>query len=230
MLSLRTNTLLKNLPTAEFERLSSHMSPVTLSKGQTLFDLGQRTAHVYYPVDAIVSMMQDLADGHSVETYMLSRSFMVGLGAIKEPSFYRAHVRSTGLAYRMSVASLQRESAQCPEYTQAVEHGLHRMVKHLSIGMACSKRHPVEQQFMRWLLITLDRTESPVIAMTHQELSDLLGFRREAITLAIGKLARAGSLRHGRGVIEVIDRLALEQGVCDCYWMGQEKTPPWRTA
>ena len=81
-------------------------------------------------------------------------------------------------------------------------------------------------KLMRWMLITLDRTFQPTIEMTHQEISERLGFRREAITLALGKLTERGHIHIRRGTIEVICREALEAQVCDCYWIGQEKIKP----
>jgi isocitrate lyase len=110
---------------------------------------------------------------------------------------------------------------------------LGRAVAQLSQAIVCGKHHSVEQQLLRWLLITLDRTLVPSIDMTHQEISERLGFRREAITVAVGKLMERGYIQVRRGTLEVIDRQALEAQVCDCYWIGQGKikpdfSKPWR--
>ena len=96
----------------------------------------------------------------------------------------------------------------------------------MSQSLVCSKRHTVEQQLIRWMLITLDRTLEPIIPVTHQELSEILGFRREAITLTFCKLARQGCIRTSRGQIEVLDRAALETFSCECYWLGQGAARP----
>ena len=57
------------------------------------------------------------------------------------------------------------------------------------------------------------------INITHGDIAALLGFRREVITLALGKLEEAGAIQRGRGVIEVVQREALENISCDCYWL-----------
>lgn len=62
--------------------------------------------------------------------------------------------------------------------------------------------------------------------MTHQEISTRLGFRREAITLALGKLTVLDYIESRRGAIEVTCREGLESLVCDCYWIGQQKPKP----
>lgn len=224
--SPRFNALLADLPEAEFNTLTQHMDLVSLKKGQTLFHRGQVPKFVYFPVGAIVSMLNDMIDGYSVETFMLGRACLVGVGTLGEPSFYRAEVRNAGLAYRMTSSALIRERAQCPVYMRTAFAATNRMLMQLSQVIACGKRHPIDQQLIRWILITLDRTLTSTISCTHQEIADLLGFRREAITLALQKIAENDSISTNRGKIEVIDRDVLESLACECYWIGQQRKKP----
>ncbi|PUE58739.1 hypothetical protein B9Z44_03495 [Limnohabitans curvus] len=220
----RFNTLLAELPASEYEKLAPHMELVSLVKGETIFKMGDIPTHVYYPVGAIVSMMIDMADGYSVETYMLGKSSTVG--ALNAPSFYRAYVRSSGLAYRLPMSILQREYLFCPVYMRVAMTAMRRMLMQLSQSIACGKHHSLEQQLIRWMLITLDRISTSKIAITHKELSGILGFRREAMTLSLKRLTGLGYIESRRGEIEVINRKGLEALSCDCYWIGQEKKRP----
>ena len=222
----RLNQLLANLPDSEFQKLASHMELISLVKGETLFRMGEVPTHVYYPVGAIVSMMNEMSDGYGVETYMLGKSCMVGVGALNVPIFYSAYVRSSGLAYRLPVSILLRENLFCPVYMKNAMAAMRRMLMQLSQSIACGKHHSVEQQLIRWMLITLDRITTTKIAITHQELSRILGFRREAVTLALKRLGSVGCLTSRRGEIEVLHRSILETRSCDCYWIGQDKTRP----
>ena len=72
----------------------------------------------------------------------------------------------------------------------------------------------------------LDRTLDVRVAVTHAQLAALLGVRREGITLVLGRLAGRGWVQNERGMLTVIDRTGLESMVCECYWVGQNKTPP----
>lgn len=220
----RFNTLLAELPASEYEKLAPHMELVSLVKGETIFKMGDIPTHVYYPVGAIVSMMIDMADGYSVETYMLGKSSTVG--ALNAPSFYRAYVRSSGLAYRLPMSILQREYLFCPVYMRVAMTAMRRMLMQLSQSIACGKHHSLEPQLIRWMLITLDRISTSKIAITHKELSGILGFRREAMTLSLKRLTGLGYIESRRGEIEVINRKGLEALSCDCYWIGQEKKRP----
>lgn len=222
----RANELLAQLPDSEYQQFRPHLELTSLSKGQDLFQPGDLPSHVYFPIGAMVSVMKDMEDGFSVETYMLGKSSMVGHCAVFGPCFYRANVRSSGLAYKLLVSTLHRLMPTCPMFVQSAMRLMGRAIAQLSQAVVCCKHHSVEKQMMRWMLITLDRTFESEIPMTHQEIADRLGFRREAITLALGKLMERGHILVKRGVIDVVDRQALEARVCDCYWIGQEKTKP----
>jgi CRP-like cAMP-binding protein len=221
-MSPRTNSLLADLPDHELDAMARHMQLVALQKGQVLFHAGEIPSHVYFPVGAIVSMMNDSLEGESLETYMLGKTCMVGVGTLGQPSFYRAQVRSSGLAYRMPAQALQRLRAECPRYLHNVQAATNRLLTQSMQNLVCCKRHPVEQQLIRWMLVTLDRTLQTQIQITHQELAEILGFRREAITLNLKKMTEDQALLVHRGLIEVLDRRMLEERACECYWIAQQ--------
>jgi Mn-dependent DtxR family transcriptional regulator len=81
----------------------------------------------------------------------------------------------------------------------------------------CNRHHAVDQQFCRWLLLTLDRLPASDIVMTQELLSNILGVRRASVTEAAGNLQRDGLIRYERGRITVLDRLGLERRSCECY-------------
>lgn len=216
----RSNELLANLPDHEFVTMTSRMQLVSLVKGQVLFEAGQRLQEVHYPVGAFVSMMVELSDGFSVEANMFGQSCMVGVGATGIPSFYCAKVRSSGLAYRLALEDLKQARMTCPAYVFNSQDAMQRMFRQLALLIICGKRHSVEQQLARWMLTTLDRTLSDVIPITHQELSELLGFRREAVTLSLGRFCESGLIAGSRGQLYVLDRSKLENFSCDCYRLG----------
>jgi DNA-binding MarR family transcriptional regulator len=64
---------------------------------------------------------------------------------------------------------------------------------------------------------TLDKTQGHSLQITHQEIADTLGIRRESVTLAAGKLSQEGLIEISRGQLEVLDRPKLEARACECY-------------
>lgn len=199
---------------------------MVLRKGQTLLAMGQRPSYVYFPVNALVSMLIDLPDGESVEAAALGRTSAVGFAALDVPSFYRASVRIAGLAYRIPVRVLKHEEKHCPVYMHGVVRFMGRMLAHMSLTLACSKHHSTDQQIIRWLLTTMDHSLTPVIQITQQEIADLLGFRREVVAMTLQKFKKRGEIKISRGLLEVLNRPALEKASCDCYWREQERQRP----
>ena len=225
-MSPQQNHLLSDLPADESGAFARHLKQVLLHKGQVLLEAGEVPRHVYFPVGAMVSMLNDSRDGDSLETYMFGKTCMVGVATVGQPSFYRAQVRSAGPAYELPVSSLVKLRSQCPTYFQNAASAVNRMVMQLSQALVCSRHHVLEQQLIRWILITLDRSLSACIEISHLELSELLGVRREAVTLNLNKMAARGEVALRRRVLEVLDREALEARSCDCYWHGQQTKRP----
>ena len=222
----RNNGLLSILPETEYNAFAGQLKRVFLRKGDVLFEAGEVPRHVWYPVGAVVSMMIDSAEGEPLETCMFGKTCMVGVATLGQPSFYRAQVRSAGAAYQLPVTALGSLRSVCPTYCRHAADAVNRMVMQLSLSLVCSKHHLLEQQLIRWLLITLDRSTSPCIRITHQELSQLLGVRREAVTLTLRTLVERHAIDLRRGVLEVLDRPALEARSCECYWTGEQKVRP----
>jgi Mn-dependent DtxR family transcriptional regulator len=81
----------------------------------------------------------------------------------------------------------------------------------------CNRRHALDQQLCRWLLLTLDRLRTRHVVMTQELLSTLLGVRRATVTDVAGQLQKDGLISYERGRIAVLDRPGLERRVCECY-------------
>jgi hypothetical protein len=128
-----------------------------------------------------------------------------------------AVVQCAGHAYRLD-AQVFRERFQrsVPAmrllllYTQAV-------FTLISQTAVCNRYHSVDQQLCRRLLQGLDRTDSNVLALTHECIATALGVRREGVTAAAGGLRTAGLIQYARGQITVLDRPGLQGRTCECY-------------
>jgi CRP-like cAMP-binding protein len=92
-----------------------------------------------------------------------------------------------------------------------------QMILQIAMPTVCSSKHSNEQQIVRWIMNTLDKTEGQSLQITHQEIADILGIRRESVTLAAGKLSQEGLIEVTRGQLRVLDRPLLQSRACDCY-------------
>jgi hypothetical protein len=60
--------------------------------------------------------------------------------------------------------------------------------------------------------------------MTQEFISNMLGGRRESVTVSAGRLQDAGLIHYSRGHITILDRKGLEATVCECYHIVKEET------
>jgi CRP-like cAMP-binding protein len=199
---------------------------VALPLGWAVYESGGTQGYVYFPTDAIVSLLYVMEDGSSAEIAVVGNDGVVGIslfmGGETTPS--RAVVQSMGQAYRLRASLLKAEF----ERGGVSQHILLRYTQALITQMAqtamCNRHHSVDQQLCRWLLLSLDRLPSNVLTMTQELIANMLGVRREGVTEAAGKLQEAGIIQYSRGRITLLDRPKLEARVCECYKVVKRET------
>jgi CRP-like cAMP-binding protein len=213
------NLLLAALPAAEYQQLLPHLEPVPLPLGASVYESGDRLAHVYFPTDGIVSLLYVMENGASAEIAVTGRDGVIGIslfmGGESTPS--RAIVQSAGQAYRLGAQILKREFERGGELQHLLLRYTQALITQMSQTAVCNRHHTIDQQLCRWLLLSLDRLPSNELHMTQELMANMLGVRREGVTEAAGRLQDAGLIHYHRGRITVLDRPGLEQRVCECY-------------
>ena len=213
------NQILDALPQAERERLFPHLKLVELPLGTALYESGDMLRHIYFPTDAIVSLLYVLKDGASAEIAVVGNDGAIGVALFMggETTTNRAVVQSAGSAYQMTGARLKEEFVRHGVLLHILLRYTQALITQMAQTAVCNRHHSVDQQLCRWLLLSLDRLPSDKLTMTQELIANMLGVRREGVTEAAGKLQKLGVIRYRRGEIEVLDRPRLEQLCCECY-------------
>lgn len=213
------NHLLAALPADEFARLKSKLEPVSFKLGDVLYESEDRMDYVYFPTTAIVSMLYIMENGATAEIGIVGNDGLIGnalfLGGDKTTS--RAVIQSVGEAYRMKAKDAKAEFKLAGMFQEMMLRFTQALMTQISQTAVCNRLHPVEKQLCRWLLLSHDRLDSDKLVMTHDLISNMLGVRREGVTLAAQKLAERKLIKNVRGTISIVDRQGLEQAVCECY-------------
>lgn len=213
------NYLLATLPKNIYQSLLPHLEPVSLELGEVLYESGEQMKYVYFPTTTIVSLLYLMANGATAEIGIVGDEGVVGiaifLGGDTTPN--RAVVQSAGLAYRMKAQILREEFAQGSELQISLLRYTQALLTQISQTAVCNRLHSIEQQLCRWLLLSLDRLRSDQLVMTQDLISNMLGVRREGVTVAARHLKDRGLISYVRGTIRVLDRQRLETAVCECY-------------
>jgi CRP-like cAMP-binding protein len=207
---------------------------VVLKLGDVLYESGTDQPYVYFPTDAIVSLLYVMADGSSAEIAIVGNEGLVGIalfmGGGTTPS--RAVVQSAGHGFRMKGKFIRDEFILAGPVHELFLRYTQALVTQMGQTAVCNRHHSVDQQLCRWLLMSLDRLSSNEVAMTQELIANMLGVRREGVTEAAGKLQRAGVIEYSRGRIRVLNRPQLEKMACECYEVVRKEFArllPWDT-
>jgi CRP-like cAMP-binding protein len=216
---LLQNRLLAALPIAVRERLLPHLRLVDLPLGKVLYESGDTLRHVYFPTDAIVSLLYVMESGASAEISVVGNEGLIGIavfmGGESTPS--RAIVQSAGSAYSLTSQRLRDEFNGNSEMRMLMLRYTQALITQMAQTAVCNRHHSIDQQLCRWLLLSLDRLSGNDLIMTQELIANMLGVRREGVTEAAGKLQIHGVIEYQRGHITVLDRARLEELSCECY-------------
>lgn len=220
------NRLLAALPEEAQQRIFPRLQYVPLPLGHALYESGETLRHAYFPVDAIVSLLNVMENGASAEISVVGNEGLVGIalltGGDSTPS--RAVVQSGGFAYRLAAPLIREEFARHGELLRLVLRYTQCLITQMAQTAACNRHHSIDQQLCRWLLLSLDRLPDNRLTMTQGLIANMLGVRREGVTEAAGRLMRSNAIEYSRGHITVLDRPLLERLSCECYAVVRRET------
>jgi CRP-like cAMP-binding protein len=231
------NRLLCSLPLAVQQRLRPHMQPVNFLLGQVVFEAGERIESCYFPTDSVVSLLYTMRDGATAEVGLVGEDGVLGVAAFLggESTCSRAVVALAGSAVRVPAKLLLAEFSRDLMLRDVMLRYTQALLTQVSQTAVCNRLHSVEQRLCRWLLLCHDRRSRTDLLMTQELIANMLGGRRESVTVAAGRLQDAGLIHYCRGRISILDRKGLEANVCECYrivedeidrLLGEVRRPP----
>jgi CRP-like cAMP-binding protein len=213
------NYLFQSIPATEWERLFEHLEEIDLPLGKVLYEPGTKMRHVYFPSTAIVSLLYALENGSSAEIAVVGNEGVVGISIFMggESTSSRAVVQSAGRGYRIKSSIFLEEFNRAGPVMHLLLRYTQALITQMSQTAVCNRHHTLDQQFCRWLLLSLDRLSTNELIMTQELIANMLGVRREGVTEAALKMQKAGLIKYARGHISILDRLGLESRTCECY-------------
>lgn len=213
------NRILAALPDEEIERLEPHLTRVSLTLRQVLYKPHGPIAYVYFPENAMVSLVATTAEGGSVEVGVVGREGLTGipalLGVDATPNESMVQIPNGG--YRMRADLARIEFKRGARFQDLVLRYIHANTIQVSQTAACNRLHSIEERLSRWLLMTRDRADSDDLTLTQEFLAMMLGCRRAGVTDAAITLQADGYISYTRGHIVILDRQGLEDAACECY-------------
>ena len=213
------NRLLGALLQGAYNHLATKLERVTLTLGTVLYQPDTPIEYVYFPEDAVVSLLAVMEDGDTCEVGLIGKEGMLGirvfLGSTMQPE--TALVQIAGTAMRMKADSLRQELRLGSPLQRLLLRYTQSLLTTIQQSAACNSRHTVEQRLARWLLLMYDYVGGETVQFTHEYLSMMVGNRRASVTIAARHLQAIGAITYKPGRITLLDRRGLEAAACECY-------------
>jgi CRP-like cAMP-binding protein len=226
---LRENAILAGLSPLMAASVVEAGRLIELRTPQQIYEAGREIRKVYFPIDAVLSVVTHMRDGGSIEVGTVGRE---GVSAIPlllgaTSSANESYCQVPGRAVVIDSDHFGRLlGAEDDQFRNVLNRFLQAYVNMLGQLAACNWKHSIYQRCARWLLLTHDRVNSNRVSLCHEYLAMMLGAQRSGVTTAAAELQRAGFIRYAYGHIVILDREGLEKASCECYAVAREQFGP----
>lgn len=214
-----TNHILSSLSPKDLERLMPDIEPVELSLAKKIFYPGEEIDHIYFPSNAIISVVAYTPAGQSAEVGVIGREGLAGydvlLGGVSTPFEHIVQIPNGG--WRVKTDIIKREFNAGGALHHSILNFTRQMMLQIGRTALCNRLHTAEERLARWLLMCRDRSDHDVLELTQEFLAKMLGSDRVTVTQAAGKLHDNGLIEYRRGHLVITDRGRLRDFSCDCY-------------
>jgi CRP-like cAMP-binding protein len=213
------NGFLASLADDDFELIRPHLRTVDLVQEFVLVEVDETLKRAYLPHRGVISLIVKLARGEHIQVAMVGRDSIFGSFAAlgHSTALNSAVVLVPGVASMLDVDHLRAAAEQSATFRAALlRHGLaiHAQIQQTA---GCNASHSVESRLARCLLHTHDLSGSDKLVLTQELMAQMIGARRNSVSLVAHTLQQANFIHYSRGHIEIADPDGLSRTACECY-------------
>jgi CRP-like cAMP-binding protein len=213
------NIILSQLPAEEYAALAKHLVPVELQLEKRLSEPNRPIEFLYFLDSGLISTDAVTSKGEQVEVGVIGREGFAGLPALfDQPQMsHSVVIQGSGEGHRIRSSVVRSEFLKGGTLQRLVHTFSYLQLVQITQSVLCNRMHEVEARLARWLLTSADRSETELLYLTQEFLSQMLGVQRSTVTVAAGDLQRSGLIGYSRGRIHILDRPGLVAKTCECY-------------
>jgi CRP-like cAMP-binding protein len=182
---------------------------------------------VHFPIDAIYSVVVELAQGNMYEVDVIGRDGAVGIEiALGARTASRTVLcQAPGSVALLPNAQFKNALDRSRTFLAAVRESLRRQWFDSQQTVACNFAHTAEQRTARWILMTQDQIGQDRFRLRCEFLSIMLGLSPAQVGDPLSILVQLGCIRYEDEELVVESRQMLEDYACECY--GRQRTTPF---
>ena len=213
------NGFLSALSADDFELIRPHLRTTDLIQDLVLVEVGETLRRAYLPHRGVISLVVKLSRGEHVQVAMIGRDSVFGsFSALGDPiALNSAVVLVPGVASTLDIDRLRAAAESSATLRAAmIRHGL-AVYAQIQQTAGCNAAHTVEARLARCLLQTYDLSGGGKLVLTQESMAQMIGARRNSVSLVANTLQQAGIIHYSRGHIEITNLENLGKTSCECY-------------
>ena len=213
------NGFLSALSADDFELIRPHLRTVDLPPELVLVEVDETLKRAYLPHSGVISLVVKLAKGEHVQVALIGRDSILGaFSALGDATALNsAVVLVSGVGSTLDLDRLRTAADQSATLrAMLTRHGM-AVYAQIQQTAGCNASHTVESRLARCLLHTRDLSGSDKLVLTQESMAQMIGARRNSVSLVANTLQQANFIRYSRGHIEIIDPAGLTATSCECY-------------
>ena len=219
------NRLLACLPKRDHRKLAPDLELISLKARHTAYEHGKAIAHIYFPINTVISMVALTRQGRDVEVATIGNEGMVGLpvflGAGSTPGM--AYAQVPGDSFRIKAEVFWEQARLSDPIVKIMRLYAHALIVQIMQRVACNQTHSAVKRCARCLLMTHDQVQNERFPLTQEILGFMLGIRRTGVSAVASALKQRRIINYNRGVVEILNRPELESASCECYALVKEE-------
>jgi len=203
----------------DFELIRPHLKTVELTHELVLVEVDETLKRAYLPHRGLISLVVRLAKGEHVQIAMIGRDSLFGsFSAFGDPAALNGAVALVpGVASTIDIDRLRAAADQSATFRAAlIRHGL-AVYAQIQQTAGCNVAHTVESRLARCLLQMRDLSGSDKLMLTQESMAQMIGARRNSVSLVASTLQQANYIHYSRGHIEITNLEGLRKTSCECY-------------
>jgi CRP-like cAMP-binding protein len=192
------------------------LEEVEVQRGEILQKARKRSAHVYFPTTAVLSMIGADNGGNRIELAVIGSEGSAGhdvfLRGTNQPN--DIIVQRSGITLRLPAADLVRELERRGQLETNLLRHIALLIEQMSKTSVCNQLHTVEDRVIRWLLAMRARAQTDDLAVTQGVIASMLAVRLASVNEVLRRLEKRGIVRLNRGMIRILDQTKLLERSC----------------
>jgi len=218
---IRNVDLFKNLPESDLEELAARAELVEFGRGQEICASGTGNPNAHVLKEGNVRLVMHSPSGKQLTVAILKPGDVIGGSDLfgTETGGESAEALSPSVLYKVPVDLLQQFAKTRPEFSLRINKEVNKSRMMVMNRMQDVLFLTVQERLTRLILrladefpgVTTSGKRFVNIRLTHQELADLIGANREAVSATLIKLRRSKCVNSVQGFLVLANEETLKE-------------------